>query len=115
MTRKVVIAKKLAEHVLDLKRKAKESGRQAAFRQAWATIWNALHERPLPPEEADAVFGEPLYRTRHSPVHLVCLGCARPLAAHFATCDVTVLVAGQPTSPVFMLSVSLMAVAPTAS
>jgi hypothetical protein len=35
MKRKVVIAKKIAERLLDLKREAKESGRGAAFRQAW--------------------------------------------------------------------------------
>lgn len=112
MKRKVVVAKKLAEHLLALKAEANQSGRGLAFRQAWATLWDALQDRPLPPDDNATVFGEPLFRTKHAPVHLICLGCARPLAAQFATCEAMVVVAGVPTSPAFLLRVWLMAAGP---
>jgi hypothetical protein len=108
MTRKVVISQKLAEHLLDLQREAEKTARKSAFRDAWIDLWNALHERPLPPDESDEVFGEPLYRTKHAPIHLISLGCARPLAVRFATCDEMVVVAGESVTPVFVLAVSLM-------
>jgi hypothetical protein len=108
MTRKVVISKKIALQLLDLQGEAAETGRKAAFRHAWISVWEALHVRPLPPDESDAVFGEPLYRTKHVPIHLINIGCVRPLSVRFATCEETVVIAGEAVTPVFVLNGSLM-------
>lgn len=108
MKRKVVISERLARHLLDLQNEAEQGGRKAAFQSAWLEMWNALHSRPLPPDESDDVFGEPLYHTKNAPIHLISLVTVRPLAMRFATCEEEVISAGEIVTPVFVLKVWFM-------
>ena len=108
MARKVAISQKVAEELVELQRQAEQHGMRAAFRQAWITIWKALHERPLPPEESEVVFGEILYRTKHPPIHSVNLCSVRPLTVKFSVCEEPVITADGPVKLIFVLGAVLM-------
>ena len=108
MTRKVVITKSIAEQLAALHRRAEQAGSGASFRRAWRIVWNALNEKPLPPDESDDVFGEPLYRTKNPPYLLLNVGCSRPLAIKCAVCEEEVTIAGATIKPVFLLGANLM-------
>ena len=108
MTRKVDLSKKTGDEITELRQQAKLRGEEASFRHAWIAIWKALHERPLPPDESDAVFGEIRYHAKHAPRHVVCEACVRPLLVRFAVFEDEILLGDQPVTLVNITNVKLM-------
>lgn len=108
MAWKVSISKNAIDLIAALQEDAERLGLRTEFRRALIEIWDALHHRPLPPNESDAVFGEVRYKTKHIPYHFVCIGAKRPLAVQFAVSDETTDLARKPMVGVTILKVQLM-------
>ena len=108
MTRKVSVSRKLADNLVALRYQAAQQGLADSFRSAWIKIWKALHQRPLPPDESENVFGEIQYRSKRPPRYAFCIACVRPLSVEFAVCEEKVMVAGQLVEPILMVRVTLM-------
>jgi hypothetical protein len=108
MTRKVGFSKKIADELAALKSRAEQSGMGGEFRHALIAIWNALRERPLPPDESETVFGEIRYHTKHPPRHSICVGAMRPLAVQFAVSEETKTHTGELIVAVTITRVTLM-------
>jgi hypothetical protein len=108
MTRKVDFSQKTGDEIAELRQQAKLRGDEVSFRNAWIAIWKALHERPLPPDESDAVFGEIRYHAKHAPHHVVCEACMRPLLVRFAVFEQKMLVDDQPVTLVIISKVTSM-------
>src|SRR5438876_6622343 len=109
MARKVDVSKKAADDVIALHGDAVKRGLGPSFRRAWITIWNALAQRPLPPDETAEVFGELLYWTKNAPKHAVCIASIAPLSVRFAVSEEEVMIAGTMATAVTILKVVLMA------
>jgi hypothetical protein len=108
MARKVGLSKITADEIVALQQQAEQRGLRSSFRRSWIAMWDALHQRPLPPDESATVFGEIRFRTKNPPRHAVCIGSVRPLAVQFAVSEETTNIAGEPVTAVTILKVLLM-------
>src|SRR5438034_11777363 len=100
MTRKVGFSKQIADNLVALQQEAKLRGKGEAFRRALIEIWDALRQRPLPPDDSDSAFGEIQYRTKHMPRHSICIAAKRPLVVHFSVSEDATDITGEPITSV---------------